>query len=52
MNYQYILKDPVYRASIELYVAGRERPKYFKRPIVPLLQAAAPDMYSFSFLNP
>jgi hypothetical protein len=44
MSYQYLLKDPVMRASLELLVAGRERPKYFKRPIVPLLQAAAPEM--------
>ncbi len=44
MSYQNILRDPMIRTSLEMLVAGGDRPKYFKRPIVPLLQAAAPDM--------
>jgi len=42
--YQYLLKDPVMKCSLEVLVAGTDRGKYFKRPIVPLLQAAAPEI--------
>eukprot|EP00826_Nyctotherus_ovalis_P048963 TRINITY_DN5834_c0_g3_i7.p1 TRINITY_DN5834_c0_g3~~TRINITY_DN5834_c0_g3_i7.p1 ORF type:complete len:625 (-),score=251.00 TRINITY_DN5834_c0_g3_i7:150-2024(-) len=44
MNYQYLLRDPVLRTSLEVIVSGADREKYFRRPIVPLLPTAAPEI--------
>jgi len=44
MNYQYLLRDPVLKCSLEVIVSGTDRGKYFKRPIVPLLPTVAPDI--------
>jgi len=45
MSYEYILKNEAVKTELVLMVSGGERPKYFKRPIVPLLQVAPADMY-------
>jgi len=46
MSYNpYLLKDNKFRGqSIETYVQGGERHKYFKRPIIPVLQTVPPEV--------
>ena len=40
----YILKDNNYNGSIETLVQGTNRHKYFKRPLIPVLQSVPPDV--------
>lgn len=40
----YILKDNNYQGSVETLVQGAQRHKYFKRPLIPVLQSVPPDV--------
>lgn len=40
----YILKDANYNGSIETLVQGTNRHKFFKRPLIPVLQSVPPDV--------
>jgi hypothetical protein len=40
----YILKDNRAGGAIETQVMGAHRHKYFKRPIIPVLQSVPPDI--------
>jgi len=46
MSYNpYILRDNKFRGqSIETYVQGAERHKYFKRPIIPVVKTVPPEV--------
>ena len=39
-----ILKDNNYQGSVETLVQGANRHKYFKRPLIPVLQSVPPDV--------
>jgi len=41
----YLLKDNKFRGqSIETYVQGSERVKYFKRPVIPMIKTVPPEV--------
>ena len=40
----YLLKDNRLQGSIETYITGAHRHKYFKRPIIPVLQSVPPEI--------
>ena len=40
----YLLKDNRLQGSIETYITGSFRHKYFKRPIIPVLQSVPPEI--------
>lgn len=40
----YILKDNHYSGPVETLVQGSQRYKYFKRPLIPVLQSVPPDV--------
>ena len=44
MSVTYILRDEYPRHALEMMVSGRDRHIYFKRPIIPLLQAQIPEL--------
>ena len=46
MSYNaYILRDNRFRGqSIETYVQGGERHKYFKRPVIPMIKQVPPEV--------
>ena len=43
MSYQAVLSGGMV-GSVEAYVAGTNRAQFFKRPMVPLLQAQPPEV--------
>eukprot|EP01017_Pseudomicrothorax_dubius_P039014 TRINITY_DN5932_c0_g2_i4.p1 TRINITY_DN5932_c0_g2~~TRINITY_DN5932_c0_g2_i4.p1 ORF type:complete len:662 (+),score=209.52 TRINITY_DN5932_c0_g2_i4:124-2109(+) len=43
MSNTYVLHDAVRGGSMESYISGRERPKYFKRPLVPTINDISPQ---------
>jgi hypothetical protein len=41
----YLLKDNRFKGmSIETYVQGAERHKYFKRPVIPMIKTVPPEV--------
>ena len=44
MSVTYVLRDEYPRQGLEMIISGRDRPLYFRRPIIPLLQPQIPEV--------